>query len=191
MIKEIWKKHNIVTFIGITFAILGIYFCYLGKISLSIVMLVLSGICDAIDGPIARKINGSNSNYGALLDSLSDIVAFGVLPVSICIEMGGTAIIYIIVYTLFVICGITRLAYYNVNSSGEEYFVGCPITCSAMVIPLIYLITKNQIVFIVALAILAISFVSNIKIKKPTIKMKILLSIIGIAILTYILLFKY
>lgn len=191
MILEIWKKSNIVTFLGVMFAILGIWFCYKNLTDYSVIMLILAGICDAFDGPIAKKLDKTDKKYGVQLDSLADIISSGILPICICMAMGYTSVIDLVIYVIFVICGITRLSYYNINSSGEENFVGVPITFSAMLIPVIYLITKNEIVFMIALASLSFAFVTNIKIKKPTMKIKIVLSIIGVIISVYMILFEY
>lgn len=85
-------------------------------------------------------------------------------------------------------CGITRLAYYNVNSNNENYFVGLPITCSSIFIPLVFIITKNEIALMSVILLLSIAFVTNIKIKKPSLKIKVLLSVIGIIGVTYLIL---
>lgn len=191
MIKEIWKKCNILTFVGIMFAVLGISFCFKGKTDFAIIALILAGICDAIDGPVARRINKEESKYGIQLDSLADIVASGVLPISICMSMGYTNYIDMVIYAIFIICGITRLSYYNVNSKDEDCFTGIPITSSTMVLPLLYIIIKNEIAFVAVIALLSIGFVLNIKIKKPSLIIKIILSIIGIIVSIYIILFKY
>lgn len=191
MIKDIWKKCNIVTFMGVMFAVLGIYLCYLKLILWAVIMLGLSGICDAIDGPIARKINKGNSSYGVELDSLCDIISFAILPINICMTMGYTKLIDLVIYILFAICGVSRLAYYNTNCSDEGYVIGIPITCSAMIMPLIYLAIKNEIIFMAALVILSVGEISNIKINKLKLKGKVLLSIIGIIVLICVIMFEY
>ena len=130
MISSLVKKSNIITFIGIIFSILGVCFCYSDMINYAVIMMILGGICDAFDGPIARIINKDNNIYGVQLDSLADIICSGILPINICLTLGYKSWINIIVYSLFIICGIIRLAYYNVNSSEKEYFEGVPITFS-------------------------------------------------------------
>ena len=182
MISNIWGKRNILTFIGIIFAILGIYFCNVKCINEAITMMILAGICDAFDGVIAKKIN-KDDTYGIQLDSLSDIISSGILPISLCLSMGYNSLIDIGIYIIFIICGITRLAYYNVNSSNDKCFVGLPITCSTILIPLLYIIIKNEIVFMLALLILSISFITNIKIPKPSLRMRIVLSIMGLIVI--------
>ena len=182
MISNIWGKRNILTFIGIVFSIIGIYFCNIKFINEAIIMMILAGICDAFDGFIAKKINNDDT-YGIQLDSLSDIISSGILPISLCLSMGYDSFIDIGVYIIFIICGITRLAYYNVNSSNDKCFVGLPITCSTILIPLLYIIIKNEIIFMLALLILSISFITNIKIPKPSLRMRTVLSIMGLIVI--------
>ena len=87
MISEIWKKSNIITFIGIIISILSIFFCYNNMQNYAIIMLILAGICDAFDGPIARRINKSPNSYGIQLDSLADIISSGIVPICIGLSM--------------------------------------------------------------------------------------------------------
>ena len=112
------------------------------------------------------------------------------MPISICLALGYDSYLNLIIYIVFVICGIVRLAYYNVNSSDKDYFEGIPITFSIILLSLIYLIVKKEFVFMIALVVLAILFVSRIKIKKPSIRMKMVLSIVGIISMICILLFS-
>ena len=74
MIANIWKKSNILTFIGIIFAIIGIYFCNRMYINGAMTMMILAGICDAFDGFVAKKLSNDNT-YGIQLDSLADIIS--------------------------------------------------------------------------------------------------------------------
>lgn len=189
MISSLAKKSNIVTFLGIACTVIGICFCFKNMINYAILMLIFSGICDGFDGPIARKINkGKGDKYGVQLDSLADILGSGCLPVVICMGMGYTSWINMIVYVFFVLCGVMRLTYYNVNSTDKNYFEGVPITVSTMLIPWVQFLFHNEIAFMISLTTLAILFVSGIKIKKPSMKVRIFLSVGGIALITAIIL---
>ena len=180
MISSLLKKCNIITFAGIAFSVAGICFCYKNMINYAIIMMILAGISDAFDGPIARKINNNNSLYGVELDSLADIICSGILPINICLSLGYKSWLNTVIYIVFIMCGIIRLAYYNVNSSDKDYFEGTPITFSIILIPLIYLLFKNEIAFMIAFLILSVLFTSGIKMKKPSLKLRIILSIIGV-----------
>lgn len=191
MCEKIWNKSNLITFLGLIFATVGIAYCYTNKVAYAIVLLILAGICDAFDGAWAKRTNKSNSSYGVELDSLADIISSGILPVSICLSLGFNKTVDIIFYVIFIICGITRLAYYNVNSSDSNYFSGVPITFSTILIPLVYIITKSEWVYLIALGALSVAYVSDIKIKKPNLKIKIVLSVIGILAAILIIIFKF
>ena len=191
MIKEICKKRNLITFIGIVFSIIGITFCNYRQTYYAAIMLVFAGICDAFDGAFAKKINDNSTEYGVQLDSFADIISSGVLPVLICMSLGYLNLINIFIYILFIMCGIIRLTYYNVHSSKSKNFTGIPITSSTIVIPLLILFTKNEVAHMVALTLLSFGFVSNFNIKKPSLLVKIIFSIIGILICGYVILREY
>ncbi len=189
MILILFKKSNIVTFIGIALSIIGICFCYSNRTDYAIIMMILSGICDAFDGVIAKKISKEINLYGVQLDSLADIICSGVLPICICLALGYNSWINTIIYIVFAMFGVIRLAYYNVNSSNKDYFVGIPITFSTIIITIVYLLLRFEITFMIALLCLAILFVSKIHIKKPSLIIRIILSIIGVAFALCILVF--
>lgn len=149
-------------------------------------MLIVSGICDAFDGTIAKKLRKNiKDDYGIQLDSLADILSSGIFPIIICISMGFNKNVDIIIYCIFIICGITRLAYFNVNTKNETTcFTGLPITCTTIILPIIYNL-KNEVLFMSVLLLLSILFVSNIKIKKPNLKTKLVLSLMGIIFIVY------
>ncbi len=188
MCKEIWIKANIITLLGVVCAISGMLLCMIGRPGYAAVLLTVSGICDGFDGYFAKKVRKPNqsSEYGVELDSLADIVCAGVFPVVIAMSLGFTHWYNLIIYILFIMCGITRLTYYNVNSSDKKYFNGVPITVSAFLIPAVYFVFRNSvdslsfmIALMAAFAILSISYVTNVKIKKPTLQQRTIWSVIG------------
>lgn len=103
-------------------------------------LLPLALICDAFDGAVARKRRGSM--YGADLDSLADIVSFGVAPATLGFTLGMRGGWDAIILIYFVVCGISRLARYNVTmdfladpESGKvKYYEGTPIPTSIFVV---------------------------------------------------------
>ncbi|MBR5272565.1 MAG: CDP-alcohol phosphatidyltransferase family protein [Clostridia bacterium] len=137
----------ILTFVGVISSLLGIASASLGFIGRAIIFLMVSGLCDMFDGRVARtrERNENEKKFGIQLDSLADIICFGVLPVVI-----GYAILikkyisplttdwgevksllvnpippvikvaYIIISSLFVLAAIIRLAYFNVMEDERQ-----------------------------------------------------------------------
>ena len=96
--------------------------------------------CDVMDGYWSRK-SGRQSVLGADLDSLSDIVSFGVAPAVLGFTLGLRGAWDIVILAYFVVCGISRLARYNITAErmSEEagkvtYFEGTPIPTSVFLV---------------------------------------------------------
>ena len=143
----------------------------------SLVCLVLAGICDMFDGKVARmcKRTQEEKEFGIQIDSLADTVNFILVPVIIMLSLGMTSIIDFVIYTLFVIFGISRLGYFNVHADSEKavsFYDGLPVTTTAIIYPVLGLlhgqIPENTfcIIYIVATLITAILFVTKIKVPK-------------------------
>jgi len=82
---------NIVSLAGLLCALFGIYFAILGKFSFAIIVVLWAIVCDYADGIIARKTKGRTNNQraiGSQLDSLIDIVSFGVFPAVFLLSYG-------------------------------------------------------------------------------------------------------
>ena len=99
--------------------------------------------CDVMDGYWSRK-SGRQSVLGADLDSLSDIVSFGVAPAVLGFTLGLRGAWDVVILAYFVVCGISRLARFNVtaaalsDSSGKvKYFEGPPIPTSVVIVALL------------------------------------------------------
>lgn len=107
---------------------------YDGNLQNAVWLIVLAGFFDVMDGMMARLTNGS-SLFGVELDSLADIVSFGVAP-SFAVyvfglkDAGGLGLI---VSSLPAVCGAVRLARFNLQFDGEkeDYFLGLPIPAQA------------------------------------------------------------
>ena len=103
-------------------------------------LVVLAGVFDLLDGRVARARH-SNSPMGREMDSLADVISFGAAPAAIAYAAGLRTPVDQAMLTYFAVCGLSRLARYNVTAeelSGDsgkvEYFEGTPIPTS--IIPL-------------------------------------------------------
>jgi CDP-diacylglycerol--serine O-phosphatidyltransferase len=112
----------------------------LWRIYLTIALLVIALVCDIADGKIARR-HDQYSPFGQELDSLADIVSFGVAPAALAYGLGMRGLLDGIILVYFVACGISRLARYNVtaedlaDAKGKvQYFEGTPIPTSMILV---------------------------------------------------------
>ena len=177
-----WNKSVYLTYISLGFAILGIYLATaLGKTHLALMCLMCCGICDMFDGKIARacKRNKEEIAFGIELDSLVDLVCFGVLPIVIYISLGFTEWYNVISFILLGVAGVARLAYFNVVTATKDgkavkHYEGLPITMAAAVFPVFYLLsyvlseTAFFIFFSILIYVEAFLNMYKFKLKKPT-----------------------
>ncbi|HYO69677.1 MAG TPA: CDP-diacylglycerol--serine O-phosphatidyltransferase [Archangium sp.] len=114
-------------------------------------LLPLAFILDALDGRIARW-RFQSSPLGADLDSLSDVISFGMAPAALAFAMGLRGTLDVMVLLYFVGCGISRLARFNVtaatlsdNTGKVKYFEGTPIPTSlALVMVLAFFFWRGR-----------------------------------------------
>jgi len=103
--------------------------------------ICLAALCDALDGRLARALQVS-SPFGRELDSLADVVSFGVAPALLVYEgffrgetvADGLMMTWMVIAGLFVCCGAARLARYNVTGSSGRFFCGMPIPAAGLTI---------------------------------------------------------
>jgi len=107
------------------------------------VLLPLALVCDAADGAVARWRRKS-SPLGGDLDSLADVVSFGVAPAALGFALGLRGLVDALVLCFFVACGISRLARYNVTAASlsdgtgkVKYYEGTPIPTSLAIVLLL------------------------------------------------------
>ena len=173
-----YNKSVILTYIGITLAVCGIIFSFLGNISNAMICLIFSGICDLFDGKMARlcKRDEQEKEFGKQIDSLADVFLFLALPCVLGVELLKALPLYFnSVFVIYVICGVIRLAWFNILASSDQqvkYFIGMPVAYIALVLPIIYsvgLIFKFNLslVYFFIYLLFAILFIINVKISKP------------------------
>lgn len=157
--------------------------------------LMLAGVCDMFDGTIAatKDRTENEKRFGIQIDSLSDLISFGVLPGLFVYMISGKNPVAGLVVLLFILCALIRLAYFNVMEEERQRqtigkrksYLGVPVTTIAVMLPLVYLlydyhICKNSICFPMLLVIMGAGFLAPIEIKKPGIIGKIGIIILGI-----------
>ena len=155
-IKLVSKKNsrvilpNILTLIGVCIGLSSIKFAFDGKFELSIIAVIIAAIIDGLDGRIARLIKGT-SKVGKELDSLTDVISFGVAPAFIMYfwslsEIGRLGWLISLIY---VVCVALRLARFNVSSEEEtswrdNFFEGIPSPAGGVLVlmPLVFSLSE-------------------------------------------------
>ena len=146
--------------------------------------LMFCGFCDAFDGKVARtKKNRTDDEkaFGIQLDSLCDVVSFGIAPAFSLYCMGVDKVPGVIILCLYCVCAVIRLAFFNVQeakrqqveSGSNKFYRGLPVTTSALIFPIFYLLKPllPGKVFVSCLyllaAVTAFLFILDFKVKKP------------------------
>lgn len=164
----------VLTYLSLMSGATGIMLCLngIGHPYLGMFFLLFSGLCDTFDGKVARtKKNRTDQmkNFGIQIDSLSDLVAFGLLPACIGISMlryairtpglsgftcyvlthyqKSTQIVLTFIAVLYVLAAMIRLAYFNVmeeedqnrDETGAKIYTGLPVTTAALIFPAVLL----------------------------------------------------
>ena len=131
---------NAITLIGVCIGLTSIKFAIDGKFAIAIIAILFAGLMDALDGRIARLIKGT-SKMGKELDSLGDVISFGVAPALIMyfwnlqyLEKLGW-----FVCLIYVVCVALRLARFNINSDEEpswrdNFFEGMPSPAGGIIV---------------------------------------------------------
>ncbi len=125
---------NILTISNLFFGCCAIVSIGKGQFEWSLYFVLLAALVDFLDGFVARLLK-MESNLGAQLDSLSDVVSFGVVPALFCFVIAESFQLEYLVYTTFFMAMMAafRLARFNVSSSGEDlYFTGLPVPANAL-----------------------------------------------------------
>lgn len=163
-------KHlpNVLTFFNLTFGFLSLTYTVDGKYNIAALMIILSVVMDSLDGRAARRFDAVG-DLGKNLDSLSDVVSFGVAPALLVFEYQLILIPYIgkIVCILYCVAGAFRLARFNVTPS-SDHFQGVPITFAGGIIALSSFISASisPLFWAGLLLLLAVLMVSNLKVPK-------------------------
>jgi CDP-diacylglycerol--serine O-phosphatidyltransferase len=192
----------ILTYLGVISGVSGIGLAMYGHTSMAIVCLMISGFCDLFDGSVARTRTRTENEkkFGIQIDSLADMICFGVLPAAIGFSIGLTHWYEAAAMIAFVLAALIRLAYYNVTEDVLEfsenarrvYFDGLPVTTVAIIIPLVYTlrpVMKNGFLLLYAasLLVIAAAFLTKVKVRKLGMKGMVIAACIGLAILVLLI----
>ena len=200
---------NILTLVGVCIGLTSIKFAFDGKFELSIIAVIVAGVIDGLDGRIARLIKGT-SKVGKELDSLTDVISFGVAPAFIMYfwalsEIGRFGWLISLIY---VICVALRLARFNVASGGEpsskdNYFECIPSPAGGVLVlmPLIYSFSEIQFfnpdyklvvpILFITISILLISKIPTYSLKRIVVPRSTTIFLLFVVVLYFGLLLIY
>lgn len=158
--------------------------------------LMLAGLLDAFDGASpARKRTAPNRKSASVSRSTrsTTLSASGVLPAAIGWSMDCDRLWFLATMSFFALCALIRLAYFNVTeeerqdrtSENRAYYLGVPVTASAVLAPLFYLLSLHfslncAVVYALGLFLLGVLYITPIRVKKPQLRGVAFLSVFGL-----------
>lgn len=160
---------NIVTLLNIVFGSLSLISTLEHNFTAAAIFILLAVVADTVDGRVARKFD-AESELGKELDSLCDLVSFGVAPAILLYTQVLSlhyGIIAILTALLFIVCGALRLARFNVLNI-KDYFIGVPITFAGLLLVAVSFFASglHPLAILLAVLVLALSMISNFKVPK-------------------------
>lgn len=185
----------ILTYGGMLAAFLGILKVMHGHYWGAVFCLMIAGVCDMFDGMVAstKTRTDSEKRFGIQIDSLSDLVSFGVLPAMFVYRISDEHTWIGVVAAGFILCALIRLAYFNVleeerqrqTQEKRKSYLGVPVTVIAVLLPLIFLlyqehICRNRICFPILLIVMGAGYLMPFEIRKPGVVGKIGLILLGV-----------
>lgn len=193
----------ILTYLGLASSVFGItqvieVYKGQGNYSIAFLCLLFSGLCDLFDGRIARMKKDRTDRekvFGIQIDSLCDLVCFGVFPGVLGYSFGFNYGLGLAAAIIIVLAAVIRLGYFNTveqerqaatNEKRHEYR-GLPVTTVAIILPIIYIAkglvgTAFPYIFQVCLIIISLLFLIKFKVRKPQVFGVVLLILIGVLI---------
>ena len=188
----------ILTYLGLASSIFGIIQALEGHLLIAIVCLMVSGCCDMFDGKVARTKKDRTEDgmqFGIQIDSLCDMVCYGIFPVVIGYAVGIRRPMGIAFMVIYALAALIRLAFFNVMETHRQeetdecrkYYQGLPVTTVAIIFPIVFLMrgilkSKFLLIYEIVMIIVAFLFVLDFKVKKANKKGMIAMIILGVLI---------
>ena len=194
----------VMTYVAMIVSFVGISYVLDGNYKEAILCLMVSGILDMFDGKVASTKKNRTSfekNFGIQIDSMSDLICYGVLPAMIVYKLGCESKyvpshnIVTAICACYLLCALIRLAFFNVDEAERQketteerhIYKGLPVTSIALIMPAIYDVCSvvkkpfSEYVGAAILIVCGIAFISPFKLIKPNLLGKIVLICVGIA----------
>jgi CDP-diacylglycerol--serine O-phosphatidyltransferase len=152
--------------------VLSLFYTIHEQYTTAFILIMVAALWDVLDGLLARLLHCS-SDFGKQLDSLADVVSFGVAPAFLTLfyQLGGTHWMGPLVAVLFVICGAVRLARFNLMAFSTG-FVGMPITAAGVILSFMFLWSEHLRPELLLGLMVVLSFLMVSRIPFPSFKKK-------------------
>ena len=188
----------VLTYIGMLAGFAGIVSAAEGHIPAALLYLMLAGFCDMFDGKIAstRERTAQEKRFGIQIDSLSDLICFGVLPAVTVWRTAAGSALSLCAAGAYVLCALIRLAWFNVDEEERqntetgcrELYYGLPVTTAALILPGVLSLAVRfgwamGSAGVAALCVMGTGFLTPFPLKKPQTAGKIALLVCGGAVL--------
>jgi len=185
----------ILTYMSLISSVFGMTQAIHGDYKMAIFCLAFCGICDSFDGKVARtKKNRTKDEkaFGIQLDSLCDVISFGVFPAMICYLLGVRGLLGLVLVSFFCVCAVARLAFFNVleekrqqeEDGGNKTYRGLPVTSVSIILPLAFWLQflipdfAFLILLHLVMAVTGFLFILDFRMKKPSWKVSVLLMVL-------------
>jgi CDP-diacylglycerol--serine O-phosphatidyltransferase len=169
------------TYAGLLFALFGMFQAVEGKFVPAVMCLGLSLMCDTLDGRIARAKTDRTPQqclFGVQIDSLCDVVSFGIFPAVLCYCLGLRDWFGLLGMSYYCVCCVIRLGYFNVLAQEKEpgeksIYHGLPVVGLAVILPAAFLLgwwlSGGALFWIlrVLFPVMGTLYILNFKVNKP------------------------
>ncbi|MDM7913274.1 MAG: CDP-diacylglycerol--serine O-phosphatidyltransferase, partial [Methanotrichaceae archaeon] len=115
----------------------------LGEVRISVILILSATVADGLDGFLARGMGASS--LGSNLDSLADLVSFGVAPAALVLTGFGLPWPAWALGGIYLACGMLRLARFNISSKNDLFFEGLPIPAAGIILAASVLLNRQEL----------------------------------------------
>ncbi len=174
----------ILTYASLLAAVSSMFYASQGNYFYAVFFLMLSGLCDAFDGAVARSKKDRTEEgkaFGIQIDSLCDVISFGVAPAVFCFFVGVDGLAGRLILFFYCLCAVIRLAYFNVletqrqqtEGGSNKYYHGLPVTAISIILPICcflqHFLPQQLFVALLHLVMAAVAFlfILDFPVKKP------------------------
>lgn len=188
----VYNPPTLITLAGLVSGVMACILSINNQLEFAVIALIWAGIFDLFDGLVARRMSltAKESEFGIQIDTIVDMVSFGIAPIVVAIGFGLNLLGYIAAI-FYIIAAAQRLAYFNVlqiEASGKtDSYTGLPVTFSALIfgigLSLYYVVDPDIFAGYIAILIFLVGvfYIAPVEIPKPKGMVYILMPVLALA----------